>query len=87
MIIYKSSEEVNKSIILPLENSIENSFKSIIDTSNISELINQFENLTLTYLGSKPLITYKNCRWLNYYTWDCWSLMLKLLNRNLLYSE
>src|SRR5579871_6744716 len=60
--IYKSSEEVNKSIILSLGNSNENTPKPMTDTSNMSELINQFENLALTCLGSRPPITCRNCR-------------------------
>src|SRR5579871_1930951 len=59
---YKSSEEVNKSIILPLGNSNENTPKPMTDTSNMSELIDRFENLALTHLGSRPPITYRNCR-------------------------
>src|SRR5579871_1246296 len=59
---YKSSEEVNKSIILPSGNSTENTPKPMIDTSNMSELIDSFKNLALTHLGSRPPITYRNCR-------------------------
>src|SRR5579871_642601 len=66
--IYKSSEEVNKSIILPSGNSTENTPKPMTDTSNISELINRFENLALTHLESRPPITCRNCRQLGHYT-------------------
>src|SRR5579871_1908755 len=58
---YKSSEEVNKSIILPSGNSTENTPKPTTDTSNMSELINRFENLALTHLGSRLPITCRNC--------------------------
>ena len=59
---YKSSEKVNKLIILPMRKSNENIPKPMTDTSNMSELIDQFENLTLTHLGSRPPITCRNCR-------------------------
>src|SRR5579871_228717 len=62
LITYKSSEEVNKSIILSLGNSNKNTPKPTIDTSNMLELINQFKNLILTYLESRSLIIYRNYR-------------------------
>ena len=70
MTTYKSSKEVNKLIILYPENLNKNTLKPMTDTSNILELINQFENLALTYLELRPPITYRNCKWLSHYTWD-----------------
>ena len=71
--VYKPIEEMNPTIMIPQGNTKETIPKQQ-ESSNISELIDRFENLVLNRLGSRPYIVCQNCGKPGHYTRDCYFL-------------